>query len=347
MMGFGTYHGAKQWMNMEPCGLICGCMTYMLIAYAMYAFTTAVVLPWLGLSLLGLTHLLLFNALALVAGYSQFRAMTTDPGAVPRHARPLPGDDDEYDQVEDPMLGEGQGAQRYKRWCRRCRTYKPARAHHCSICGRCVVKMDHHCPWVNNCIGLGNHKLFILFLFYIFVISAYALVMCIMRFVSCVGRHRSCGKASHNLLIVFLVAEALLFGLFTMCMMCDQYAVVMENRTQIDRLKGEKHDVDHDVNEVFGGSHDFEMHWLYPTPVRLPDETLEVARGYTTRTSPGHVVLPGPPDGGPGTSERSAGVRHRASAAGGEAAGVEGGGVAAASASALAGAELTGGLRSR
>lgn len=30
--------------------------------------------------------------------------------------------------------------------CKRCNISKPPRAHHCSICKRCVLKMDHHCP---------------------------------------------------------------------------------------------------------------------------------------------------------------------------------------------------------
>ncbi|PWA94450.1 DHHC-type zinc finger family protein [Artemisia annua] len=66
-----------------------------------------------------------------------------------------------------------------KKRCDKCSAYKPPRAHHCRICRRCVLKMDHHCTWINNCVGQRNYKAFFLLVFYAAISCLHSMVIII------------------------------------------------------------------------------------------------------------------------------------------------------------------------
>ena len=69
-------------------------------------------------------------------------AMFTEPGAVPKNAVPIVATDD----IEGGSGGRycrpvNLSTLRKRDVCMKCAAFKPERAHHCSICDRCVVKV--------------------------------------------------------------------------------------------------------------------------------------------------------------------------------------------------------------
>lgn len=58
--------------------------------------------------------------------------------------------------------------------CRTCNLLKPARSKHCNICKHCISKFDHHCIFINNCVGYANQHFFLLLLLTTGLLTAYA-----------------------------------------------------------------------------------------------------------------------------------------------------------------------------
>ncbi|CAF2622536.1 unnamed protein product [Rotaria sp. Silwood2] len=209
----------------DPCGIVCIILTYAMLLHCLYAILFIIIVPLLNESLYGTLHALITSTFIFLCIFSHARAAYFDPGFVPL---PKKGIDFSDVKINDNNKVNGDG------WtvCNRCDTYRPARSHHCRICKRCVRRLDHHCPWINNCVGEFNQKYFILFLFYIGVTSIYVLAFVIWSLI--VFSQKNDSLIVHSIIIC---VESCLFGLFVITIFVDQVQTILNDRSLIDTLK--------------------------------------------------------------------------------------------------------------
>ncbi|XP_016374890.1 palmitoyltransferase ZDHHC3-like [Sinocyclocheilus rhinocerous] len=216
----------NMWFIRDACGIVCAIITWLLVVFAEVVVLFVMLIPSKSLTY-SLVNGTLFNSLAFLALASHFRAMCTDPGAVPKGNATK-----EY--IESLHLKPGQVV--YK--CPKCCSIKPDRAHHCSVCKRCIRKMDHHCPWA-DCVP-----------------SPLLTPEC-----------STFSPPATVILLILLCFEGLLFLIFTSVMFGTQVHSICTDETGIEKLKcedptWEKTPSWEAMKSAFGGP--LSMAWLSP-----------------------------------------------------------------------------------
>ncbi|KGN58860.1 probable protein S-acyltransferase 16 isoform X1 [Cucumis sativus] len=150
-------------------------VTVVVLAISFIYFSTVFIFidRWFGfMSSPGIMNAIVFTAVALMCITNYALAIFTDPGRVP--STYMPDIEDSENPIHEIKRKGGD-----LRYCQKCSQYKPPRAHHCRVCKRCILRMDHHCIWINNCVGHENYKVFFVFVVYAVVACIYSLILLI------------------------------------------------------------------------------------------------------------------------------------------------------------------------
>ncbi|XP_072193730.1 palmitoyltransferase ZDHHC13 [Excalfactoria chinensis] len=106
----------------------------------------------------------MFSIVSLL--YFFYKAWRTDPGYIKSS---------EKDKKESIIALAEAGCLDFRTFCTSCLVRKPLRSVHCLLCDSCVARYDQHSLWIAQCIGVGNHRYYLLFLSFLTVTSVWLL----------------------------------------------------------------------------------------------------------------------------------------------------------------------------
>lgn len=172
-----------------------------------------------------------------------------------------------------------------------CRVWKPERCHHCSICNRCHLCMDHHSMFHNNCIGFYNRKFYLLFFRYSKGYSVYAALSALIMWILIVAAGGSVIYGFVGLLLI--VATSVFWLMATFKYQTFQNKLYRSNFTTVENLEQEPGarsvfdiGVSGNTRQVFGRR----LGWL---PLRL-QASRPVGDGVCWRRTDGSMTCPLP-----------------------------------------------------
>ncbi|KAK6918197.1 Palmitoyltransferase, DHHC domain [Dillenia turbinata] len=234
-------------------------------------------------SVLAFFIVIVFHILLILLTWSYIAVVFQDPGSVPENWRPDTVDANlevgSTEALTDVIVpensastwvpSEGIESRPVAGYCSRCHNGKPPRCHHCSVCQRCVLKMDHHCIWVVNCIGVRNYKFFLLFLVYTFLETILDTLVLLPSFINFFEEAMDHSSSPAHLAVIFLAFVLnLAFALSLLCFLVMHASLLLSNTTSVEvyEKKGSlrwKYDLGRKRNfeQVFGSK---KLLWFFP-----------------------------------------------------------------------------------
>ncbi len=148
--------------------------------------------------------------------------------------------------------------------------------------------MDHHCPWINNCVGAYNHKYFFLYMMYTGLLStitmvynAIAIFYYVLRRDELLQFHSLSFRTLGLVYSIVALLAAVAFGLTILEPFLNSLYSAIDNQTTVESeqdLYGPELDIKTAATYVMGD--DFTIFWLMPTTPSLYVNYMEMLYSY-------------------------------------------------------------------
>ncbi|KAL9643256.1 hypothetical protein ABK040_014713 [Willaertia magna] len=122
------------------------------------------------------------------------------------------------------------------KYCAKTGLTIPPRAHFSSVQKKLILRMDHYCVWVNNVVGLRNHKFFYLFLFYLVIAMGHFFILSILTGIQMSRDIQQLNVITFLLLIIFNVFLLPMSCMVTMFFGWNTY-LICSNQTSIENYQ--------------------------------------------------------------------------------------------------------------
>lgn len=132
------------------------------------------------------------------------------------------------------------GVETKQKCCRICKIFRPPRSSHCAVCDNCVDKFDHHCPWIGQCIGLRNCRLYLLLISLALAFHVYTFTFSVRRIrVNLDATSAGIFSLLRKMPEMFALAAFSFMAIwFLACLLPFHAFLVAKNQTSHERYKG-------------------------------------------------------------------------------------------------------------